>query len=339
MSAIQRTVSEAEAELKKLRGFLDSVNRDLQDLRFKIEHNNRELQIRNKERVAAAKRAKPGLDALNAELLKTHATLTAQIATLEKFTSLSAEADRAIKVVQANTLAIDAAALTQSQRKSLSDQSLKILAEAERVKADRVLSTDADRLKEQLRVEQIKAEKILAGILDAAGQERARKEAEAAAIEANSAAAKKLKAEQELAAKQTTQKARIFELTDLYDAKTLDDLVAKMTAAQQTEKDKLDAELIKLFGNADDNITTNQTKEENLLDGFFSSLMSLGTGIGEALGNIQMPDLSSFAAAFKQANDVQVEDLVEAMKIQLLAAIRIRNDPEVQNLQKVLQSR
>ena len=257
-----------------------------------------------------------GLENLRREL----GLLDILITELKLFTSLDAEAERARRLVAAATKAAELAQFSQREKRELTNESLRILALAERAKKETLNSGDAIRLAEQLRIEQAKAQDILQGILNAASQERARKEKERRIQEENTEAFRRGLDQQEIDKRLAKQRIEIKRISEIFGEGVGKLALDEIIEIARKQREELDKEVLEEEG-AQKRAQSVFRDEDSFNLGGLISLLSDGTiDIDRAPGRREQFNTRGLEKVWRETSDVQTNDLIDAYFIQREAA-------------------
>jgi hypothetical protein len=245
------------------------------------------------------------------------------IADLQKFIGLESELRRAQDVNEGLTAARDLDILDTFEKNQLSAASRRILAEFEAAKKVRVDGNDAQKLADQLAAEQRKAEDVLFAILNPAIAERNRREQEARDIAANVDALTSREEEESNRLRELDEK-RLRELADRFDNLPLDEFIDKINAERtelriQAARDATAAVDAAIAEN-EVNINDENKKIKDTLDEFTSSIF--GTPTFDEQRSREL-DEEKITNGFAKAQDIQIDDLIEAHEMQKQAAAEI----------------
>jgi hypothetical protein len=331
-AAINIQVTNARKAIAALETQFRTLDRSIANLRVIIEQNRPtsggKIEVREK-------RARETVSANNQiiNIKKVQDEIKRQLESHRKFISLDSELNRTLQTNTALTQVKELGNFSSQENRTLTQASRDILAAFEAAKKERVNANDAARLAEQLAKEQAKAAKTLEGILNPALAERARQQAilERQIKESNEQITRDQIAENRKIAEK--QQADLRDLQDRFGNVPIDQFLA-IQEAEQKAKDDLDIlEAIDKDNKKklDDQISSNDENKaikdtfDNFIEGLFGIEQPSQTGSAGI-------DETKLAGAYRDSQDVTVDDIIEAHEIQQTAANEVKALIEVRNL-------
>lgn len=317
IAAAKQSISLLQAEIQKVDTQITRQKTVVEQSRPRSGGVSVEIAAARERETVAAIQELSKLELLKGQLLD-------NIEDLQGFISLDSELKRAQDINLAITTVRDSVIEDSRAKQELSAESRRIIAAFEAAKKDRVDSNDAQRLADQLAEEQRKAEETIFGILNPAIAERQRREEEAQIQQQNIDAFNARVQEQNEFFLDEQDRKRIADLQARFDNLPLDEFADKLNAeraaAKIAEEKVIDDEIARVSEQLRTKSTDENAKIRDTLDEFTKSIF--GTPTTAEQQNLQI-DEQKLANAYKDAQDLQVDDLVDAHFMKLDAAEEI----------------